>query len=70
MEIISYIIAITIIIIGVFVLSWLFGNTFRNWNESTTYDSSKIQNKGKMSKTMIIGFIILLIIAFVVSKIS
>ena len=55
---------------GAVFLSWLFGNTFRNWNESTTYDDSKIQDKGSMTKTMIIGFVILIIVGWIVSKLG
>lgn len=70
MEIISYIIGIPIVIVLIIFLSWLFGNTFRNWNESTTYDDSKIQDKGSMTKTMIIGFVILIVVGWIVSNLG
>lgn len=59
MIIVLIIIGIIVFILFSIVLSHLFGDAFRTWNEGKDYDKNK---KNSNIKTWIIGFIILIII--------
>jgi len=66
MDIIWEIIAIPIAIVATVVFSFLFGSAFRQWNEGDRFN--KDQSKTSLTKTLLIGFGIFLVIGFLLSK--
>ena len=66
MDIVWIIIGVPLGIVSIIGFSFLFGHGFRHWNEGEGYIKDK--SKGKLKKTLIIGFVIFFILAFIVSK--
>jgi Na+/H+ antiporter NhaC len=66
MDIIWIIIAIPIAIVTLVVFSFLFGSAFRQWNEGDRFNEE--QSKSSLTKTLLIGLAIFLVIGFILSK--
>ena len=66
MDIIWIIIVVPFAVVSFIAISFVIGHGFRHWNEGERY--IKDNSKGSFKKTVAIGFVIFIILAFIVSQ--